>query len=129
MPDPAPPEGPAAAGVLDAVQRFNDALAAGDLTAVTALLSDDTVFENTGPAPDGTRLQGRTTVAAFWARWMAANPGAWFETEEAFAAGERCVVRWIYRKHRDGAPWHLRGVDVFTVRSGRIVEKLSYVKG
>jgi hypothetical protein len=46
-----------------------------------------------------------------------------------FAAGDRCVVRWIYRKIRDGKPWHLRGVDLFRVQNGRVTEKLAYTKG
>jgi len=53
-----------------------------------------------------------------------------FETEEIFAAGDRCVLRWLYR-WVDGAgkPGHIRGVDVFRVRDGKVAEKLSYVKG
>ena len=27
------------------------------------------------------------------------------------------------------AAWHLRGVDVFTVRDGKVAAKLAYVKG
>jgi len=30
---------------------------------------------------------------------------------------------------KDGQPWHLRGVDVFRVRDGKVAEKLAYVKG
>ena len=30
---------------------------------------------------------------------------------------------------RDGTPGHVRGVDVFRVRDGKVAEKLSYVKG
>jgi ketosteroid isomerase-like protein len=30
---------------------------------------------------------------------------------------------------RNGQPWRLRGVDVFTVRDGKVAAKLSYVKG
>ncbi len=33
------------------------------------------------------------------------------------------------RKVRDGQPWHLRGVDVFPVREGKVAAKLAYVKG
>jgi ketosteroid isomerase-like protein len=58
-----------------------------------------------------------------------ANPDALFEEEEIVAAGDRVVVRWTYRKQKDGKPWHLRGIDLFRVRDGRIAEKLSYVKG
>jgi ketosteroid isomerase-like protein len=68
-------------------------------------------------------------VAAFWAKWIAANPGARFEAEEIIVAGDRCIVRWMYRKSRHGRPWHVRGVDVFTVRDGKIAAKLAYVKG
>jgi ketosteroid isomerase-like protein len=111
------------------VERFNDAINRQDITAVVELLDDTTVFENTNPPPDGTRIEGKQAVRAFWEKWFANNPGARFETEELIVAGDRCTVRWVYRKTRDGKPWHLRGVDVFTVRNGRILAKLSYVKG
>lgn len=114
---------------LDAVTRFTDALNRHDAAVVAALLTDDTVFENTGPAPDGTRVEGRDAVAAHWARWMTANPDAHIGAEEIVVAGDRCTVTWTYRKVRDGQPWHLRGIDLFTVRDGRIAAKCSYVKG
>lgn len=113
----------------DVVNRFNDAVNKQDSVTVAALLTDDTVFENTNPAPDGTRLEGKAAVAAFWTKWFAANAGATFEAEETIVAGNKVTVRWIYRKLRDGKPWHLRGIDVFTVRDGKIAAKLSYVKG
>lgn len=118
-----------AGGTLDVVSRFNDAINRHDAAAVVALLSDDTVFENTGPAPDGTRIEGKAAVAAFWEKWFVSNPDAKFEAEDVVVAGDRCTVQWIYRKMRDGKPWHLRGIDVFTVRGGKVAAKLSYVKG
>jgi ketosteroid isomerase-like protein len=113
----------------EVIERFNAAVNAHDLDALRTVMADDIVFENTNPAPDGTRYAGFEAVAAFWVKWFAANPGATIETEETFVAGDRAVVRWVYRKLRDGKPWHLRGVDVFRVRGGKVVEKLSYVKG
>lgn len=118
-----------AASTLDVVNRFNDAINRHDAAAVAALLSDDTVFENTGPVPDGTRVEGKAAVAAFWEKWLVANADATFEAEDVVVAGDRCTVQWIYRKTRDGKPWHLRGIDVFTVRGGKVAAKLSYVKG
>ena len=118
-----------AAATREVVARFNAAINAHDARAVAALLTDDTVFENTGPVPDGSRLEGKAAVAAFWEKWFAANADARFEAEEIIVAGDRCVVRWIYRKTRDGKPWHLRGIDVFTVRDGKVAAKLAYVKG
>jgi ketosteroid isomerase-like protein len=118
-----------AAATREAVTRFNAAINAHDVRAVAGLLADDTVFENTGPVPDGSRLEGKAAVTAFWEKWFAANPDARFDTEEIIVAGDRCVVRWIYRKTRDGQPWHLRGIDVFTIRDGKVAAKLAYVKG
>jgi ketosteroid isomerase-like protein len=40
-----------------------------------------------------------------------------------------CVVRWVYHKVRNGQPWHLRGVDVFTVRDGKVAANLAYATG
>lgn len=113
----------------EVIDRFNDAINRHDAAAVAALLTDDTVFENTGPVPDGARIEGKAAVAAFWEKWFASNAGARFEAEDVIIAGDRATVRWIYRKLRDGQPWHLRGVDVFTVRDGKVAAKLAYVKG
>jgi ketosteroid isomerase-like protein len=111
------------------VERFNDAVNRHDIAAVTALLDDDTVFEDTSPVPDGTRYEGKGAVVAFWEKWFASNPDARFDAEDVIVAGDRCVVRWVYRKMREGKPWHLRGVDVLVVRDGKIAAKLAYVKG
>jgi ketosteroid isomerase-like protein len=111
------------------IARFNEAFNRGDAGALEALLTDDTVFEDTSPAPDGRRIEGRAEVVAFWRAWFARNPDARFEAEDTIVAGDRVVVRWIYRKMRDGKPWHIRGVDVFTVRDGKVAAKLAYVKG
>jgi ketosteroid isomerase-like protein len=112
-----------------AIERFNSAFNRHDADALEPLLTDDTVFEDTSPAPDGKRIQGKAAVVAFWREWFARNPDAQFEAEETIISGDRAVVRWIYRKMRNGQPWHLRGVDVFTVRDGKVAAKLAYVKG
>jgi len=113
----------------EAVARLNDAINRHDVDGLMAAFADDCVFENTGPVPDGQRFEGQAAVRAFWERWFAANPDARFEAEEVIVAGERCVVRWVYRKVRNAAPWHLRGVDVLRVQHGRVTEKLAYAKG
>ena len=111
------------------VDRFNEAFNRHDPDALALLLTDDTVFEDTSPAPDGQRIEGKAAVVAFWREWFAHNPGARFEAEEIIVSGDRAVVRWVYRKIRNGQPWHLRGVDIFTVRDGKVAAKLAYVKG
>lgn len=121
----------ATAATVAAVERFNAAFARHDVDAVMALMTDDCVFENTSPAPDGERHEGQAAVRAFWERFFAASTAAEFAVEEIFAAGDRCVVRWSYRwaEDRPGRPGHVRGVDLFTVRGGKVAAKLSYVKG
>jgi ketosteroid isomerase-like protein len=111
------------------IERFNEAFNRHDADALAALLTEDTVFEDTSPAPDGRKVEGKIAVVAFWRAWFARNPDAVFEAEDLIVSGDRAVVRWIYRKMRNGQPWHLRGVDVFTVRDGKVAAKLAYVKG
>ena len=120
---------PVTAATLAAVARFNAAFNRHDVAAVMAVMTEDCVFENTRPAPDGERVVGQTAVRAAWEAFFARSPAARFDTEEVFAAGDRCVVRWIYHWVREGHSGHVRGVDVFRVREGRVAEKLSYVKG
>ncbi len=111
------------------IDRFNEAFNRHDANALAAWLTDDTVFEDTSPAPDGRRVEGKDAVVDYWRTWFVRNPDAVFEAEDVIVSGDRAVVRWIYRKVRNGQPWHLRGVDVFTVRDGKVAAKLAYVKG
>ena len=113
----------------EVIENFNDAFNRHDADALGALLTSDTIFEDTSPPPDGPRLEGKQTVIDFWRDWFTRNPDARFETEEMIVTGNRAVVRWVYYKTRNGKAWHLRGVDVFTVRDGKIAAKLAYVKG
>lgn len=115
---------------LAAIQRFNDAFNRHDVDGVMAAMTEDCVFENTSPAPDGERYIGQAAVRAFWESFFAASPQATFDTEDIFASGDRCLVRWRYRwVAADGTPGHIRGVDVFRVRDGKVAEKFAYVKG
>lgn len=106
------------------VDAFGAAWGAHDLDATLALITDDCVFEATGPAPDGIRHVGPEAVRAAWME-IFADKNTQFEAEETFAADDRVVQRWRYSW--DGG--HVRGVDVFKVRDGKVAEKLSYVKG
>jgi len=109
---------------------FNDAFNRHDVSAMMALMSDDCVFENTSPAPDGTVYKGKAAVTQFWQDFFSASPQAHIQVEEISGLGWRCVLRWRYDwVDAAGRPGHVRGVDVFTVKDGLISEKLSYVKG
>jgi steroid delta-isomerase-like uncharacterized protein len=118
------------AATIGVIERFNEAFNRHDVDAVMAAMTDDCVFESTAPPPDGERHVGQAAVRAFWERFFGASPNARFETEDMFAAGDRCTVRWLYRwVDAEGKEGHVRGVDVFRLRDGKVAEKLAYVKG
>lgn len=112
------------------IDAFNAAFNGHNLDAVMALMTEDCIFENTYPAPDGTRYSGQTDVRAAFADFFASSPHARFVSEDIFASEDRCVVRWVYQWQAEpGEQDHVRGVDIFRIRDGRVAEKLSYVKG
>ncbi|HMD81005.1 MAG TPA: nuclear transport factor 2 family protein [Anaerolineales bacterium] len=112
------------------VLEFNEAFNRHNVAGMMQLMSDDCIFENTYPAPDGTVYSGKETVTQFWREFFRESPQAHIEIEEIFGLGERCVMRWRYSwVDIEGKQGHVRGVDIFRVREGFILEKLSYVKG
>ena len=118
------------AATVDIIDRFNEVFNKHDVDGIMALMTDDIVFENTSPRPEGERYEGQESVHGFWEQFFSGSPSARFDSEDMFAGGDRCTVRWIYRwVDGDGKPDHVRGVDVFRVRDGKVAEKLSYVKG
>ena len=109
---------------VEVVEVFGAAWAEHDLEGALALVTDDCIFDATGPAPDGIRHLGRAAIRQAWEA-IFSDATSRFEPEETFAAGDRVVQMWRYSW--DGG--HVRGVDVFRVRGGKVAEKLSYVKG
>lgn len=109
---------------LEAVRAFGAAWGAHDLEGCLALVTEDCVFDATGPAPDGSRCVGRAAIRTAW-QPIFDDSASRFEEEEIFVAGDRVVQLWRYSW--DGG--HVRGVDVFRVRDGKVAEKFSYVKG
>jgi ketosteroid isomerase-like protein len=115
---------------IEAINRFNEAFNRHDVPAVMAAMTEECVFENTSPSPDGERFVGQKAVTRFWEEFFASSPDAEFESEELVASGDRAVLRWRYSwTERDGTRGHVRGVDVLRVQDGKVAEKLAYVKG
>ena len=109
--------------------RFNDAFGRQDADAVMSLMTEDCVFENTFPAPNGERHVGARNVGEFWRRFFASTPSARFEAEETLVFGARAVVCWVFHWENEGVAGRVRGIDLFRMRDGKVAEKLSYVKG
>ena len=53
-------------GAIRVVLAFNEAFNRHDVAGMMQLMSDDCVFENTAPAPDGTVYSGKEAVTQFW---------------------------------------------------------------
>ena len=112
------------------VLAFNEAFNRHDIPGMMQFMSDDCVFENTFPAPDGEVISGKEAVTRFWQDFFRESPQAHIEIEEIFGLGLRCIMRWKYTwVDVAGEKGHVRGVDIFRLKDGLISEKLSYVKG
>jgi ketosteroid isomerase-like protein len=112
------------------VLEFNEAFNRHDVAGMMQLMSDDCVFENTDPPPDGAVYLGKEAVSRFWQDFFRDSPNAHIEIEEIFGMGFRCIMRWRYGwVDASGEKGHVRGVDIFQVKGGFICEKFSYVKG
>ena len=125
---------PARMSKLEAAMRivlaFNEAFNRHDVTGMMKLMSEDCVFENTDPAPDGTVYSGKEVVTEFWQNFFRESPRAHIDIEEIFGMGNRCIMRWKYSwQDVEGKEGHVRGMDIFRVEDGFISEKFSYVKG
>jgi ketosteroid isomerase-like protein len=112
------------------VLAFNDAFNRHDVDGMMKLMSDDCVFENTDPAPEGTTYSGKEAVTQFWQNFFQESPQAHIDIEEIFGAGNHCIMRWRYSwVDATGQKGHVRGVDIFREKEGLLSEKFSYVKG
>jgi ketosteroid isomerase-like protein len=121
---------PTSGDISKVVIGFTDAANAHDVTAVMKYLTPDTVFENTAPAPDGTRYEGAAAVRAFWEEFFRDAQDQHIEVEDIYSAGNRCTMRWRYTwRGLDGKEGHVRGLSDYTIRAGLIAAHLAYVKG
>ncbi|MEJ2748847.1 MAG: nuclear transport factor 2 family protein [Anaerolineae bacterium] len=112
------------------VLKFNEAFNRHDVAGMMQLMSDDCIFEDTTPSPDGTVYSGKEAVTQFWHDFFRQSSQAHIEIEEIFGMGFRCIMRWRYEWiDAAGEKGHVRGVDIFKLKDGLISEKLSYVKG
>ena len=111
----------------EVMRRFNDVFLHHDPTALRELIASDCVIENTTPAPNGARCEGREACVALWTE-IATTPGTHFDLEEVVALGDRAIIRWRYW-WGEGEASSLRGVNLMRVRDGLIVGAMGYVKG
>ena len=110
--------------------KFLEALNRHDVAGMMQLVSDDSVYEDASPAPDGALYSGKQEITRFWEDYFLRSSHAHVKAEEIFGFGERCVMRWTTSwVDVEGHLEQMRGVDLFRVRDGSIIERLSYIKG
>jgi len=108
---------------LAVVTGFGDACNAHDLGRALSFCAEEMVLDSTTP-PDGDRIIGHDALRALWEP-IFADPATKLEVEETIVTADRVIQRCRY----SWGGGHVRAVDVYTIRDGKIVEKLSYVKG
>jgi len=109
------------------MRQFNDAFQHHNPAALTELVAEDCIIENTVPAPNGARYVGREACIKLW-QGIAVELGTHFDLEEVFVAGDRAIIRWRYW-WGEGESNSVRGVNLMRVHDGLIVEAMGYVKG
>jgi ketosteroid isomerase-like protein len=110
----------------EVIRRYNEAFEHHDPGPLAELVADDCVLENTSPAPDGARFEGREAVEAFWQQ-IAADTSMNFEIEDVIVMDDRAIIYWRLRygaAHEES----VRGVNLLLVRDGKIIEARGYVK-
>lgn len=109
------------------MDRFNSAFEEHRPEDLDDLIGEGCVLENTTPAPDGARYEGREACLNFW-KGVASSANLVFEAEEIWASEDRGIIRWQLRWSQSRAD-RVRGVNIMRVRDGKIVEGQGYVKG
>ena len=69
------------------LQQFDDVFHRRDPAALNDLVADDCVIENTRPAPDGARYEGKQACVALWTE-IATNQNIRFERQHIIARGD-----------------------------------------
>lgn len=116
--------------MLAIIDNFNKAFNLHDVEAMMSLMTEDCLFENTYPPPDGESIWGKSNVKIFWDTFFQDSPKANIEIEEIVVCGERIIQRWVYQwEESNRKKGYVRGVDIFLLRESLILEKRSYVKG
>ena len=118
--------------VRDVLDELFRAAGEGDLERVLALWGDNGVIDD---VTLGHKAVGKDAVARYLNEYFRAFPDLSYSPEEIWTAGDRGVVTWAGTTHPAGsffgipmptAPLHLRGVDLFVVRDGRVLHERSW---
>ncbi|MGW1952184.1 ester cyclase [Streptomyces sp. NPDC001920] len=121
----------------EVMDRLTDALTAHrDMDVVADLYAEDAV----ALTPDEGEIRGRDGIVAYWREMTEAVPEATYESLHAYEVGDTAIDEGVFTGRNTG-PLHLptgetvpgtqkevriRGVDIATVKDGRIVDYRLY---
>lgn len=107
-----------------------DAFNRHDIDAVMTHFAEDCVFTTVaGPEEFGARITGRDAIAKAFAGVWAAMPDAEWADHRHFVCGNRGVSEWTFRgTDAAGRRVEAQGVDLFTIRDGKLVIKQAFRK-
>ena len=120
------PNDPTPGSTADVLDRFNQAFLRHDPSLLAELIAPDCVVERARPTAEGTHLVGGAACLASW-QAIAADRNGVFTLEDVVVMGERGLIFWEYRTGPDAGDVS-RGLNVMTVRDGRVVEGRGYIK-
>lgn len=117
------------ATTLAVITRFEAAFNTRDYDAIVADMTEDAVFEHVAPADKAVdRFEGRAALRAAFAALDDHFPNFDLRATDIFAHADRAACRWeMTWDLPDGAKGHARGADIFRMRGGKILEKLTYL--
>jgi ketosteroid isomerase-like protein len=115
---------------LATIRAITDAFDAHDLDGIMAHFADDAVFESPrGPEPWGQRFVGRDEVRSGFAARFSGIPDVSYRDAEHFVDGDRGASEWtLSGTTTSGERIEVRGCDLWTLRSGKVVKKDSFWK-
>jgi ketosteroid isomerase-like protein len=124
---------------VDLLKRFNEAFNSHDSDALISMMTEDCVFSTSMGLigqPSGTQVVGLSNVKAAFDTTFANFPDArWIPRDKDFVATDDNNIwfglsPWTFQGTRksDGAKFDTNGVDVFTMKEGKIYLKDAFRK-
>ncbi|MET7692245.1 nuclear transport factor 2 family protein [Streptomyces sp. NPDC005483] len=120
----------------EVMDRLTEAVTHPDLKALGELYAEDAV----AVTPDEGEIHGRDDIVAYWRQMTEAVPDGTFETLHSYEAGDTAIDEGVFSGRNTGPiqlptgetlpatqkEIRIRGVDIATVRDGRIVDYRLY---
>lgn len=116
-----------AATDLDLVRQGYAAFIAGDLAALGELFAEDATWVVPGSSPTSGTKEGRDAIMAYLVEVMTRSEGTFKTTQLAVAQGDGHVFSLDRNEaSRNGTFLNTTGVNVFTLRDGRVQSVQQY---